>query len=287
MIFGLLIFFQQVVASFSSIVAKDITQFQNPNLVLFLRALIAGLVYFVWILIYRKYQIKIEKKDYIKLIILGLINIPINQFLFFQAVQRTTPPNVSLAYALTPVFVFIIAIVYFKEKITLFKTLGIIVAIIGTIVLISEKGLKFSSEGFVGDILALLASLSWAFYTIIGKKMSEKYEPVYITALAMIIGFLLYLPIFLFMDIDINFSSFSTLNWIEVLYLGIFTSAVGYAIWYYALTKIDASKLSVFNNFQPALTAILSLLILGTPITMQFFVGGTLIVAGVFLTQKG
>ncbi len=89
--------------------------------------------------------------------------------------------------------------------------------------------------------------------------------------------------------LDIQFQNIhiSNINWLQLVYLGTFTSAIGYAIWYYALTKIDASKLSVFNNLQPALTAILSLLIFGTPITLIFVLGGTLIIGGVFITQRG
>lgn len=285
--FELLIVLQQIIASFSHIVAKDITSDIIPTTVLFIRASIAAFVYLVWIFFKKKYKIKIEKSDYFKLIILGLINIPINQFLFFQSISRTTAPNVSLAYALTPIFVFIIAFFYLKEKLSIKRLLGIVIAVFGTIILLSEKGLKFTEDGIYGDILALIASLSWAFYTIIGKQLIQKYNPIYITGLSMIIGFILYIPIFLFLDVQFEGVVISNINWLQLVYLGTFTSAIGYAIWYYALTKIDASKLSVFNNLQPALTAILSLLIFGTPITAIFVIGGTMIIAGVFITQRG
>ncbi len=284
--FEILIIFQQFIASLSHIIAKDITANISPYIVLLFRALIASLVYLIWIISKKKYLKKIEKSDYIKLIILGLINIPINQFLFFIAISKTTAPNVSLAYSLTPIFVFIIAYIYLKEKITIKKMLGIAIAVIGTIILLSEKGLKFTEDGIFGDILALIASLSWALYTIIGKQLIQKYNPIYITGLTMIIGFVLYLPIFFSLNIPIEWNNFTSNQWLELLFLGLFTSAIGYAIWYYALTKIDASKLSVYNNLQPALTAILSLIIFATPITLLFVIGGTLIMCGVFITQR-
>lgn len=285
--FEILIIFQQLIASFSHIVAKDITSQLPPTTILFIRASIAAFVFIIWIIIKKKYKIKIEKMDWIKLLILGLINIPINQFLFFQAISRTTAPNVSLAYALTPIFVFIIAFAYLKEKLSIKRLLGILIAVAGTIILLSEKGLKFTEDGIYGDILALTASISWAFYTIIGKQLIQKYNPIFITGLTMIIGFILYLPIFLMLDVQFQNLYISPFNWLQLVYLGTFTSAIGYAIWYYALTKIDASKLSVFNNLQPALTAILSLLIFDTPITAIFVIGGTLIIGGVFITQRG
>jgi drug/metabolite transporter (DMT)-like permease len=133
----------------------------------------------------------------------------------------------------------------------------------------------------------LTASLSWAFYTIFGKNLTRRYGAIYITGLTMIIGFILYIPIFLMMPVQFEGVHISTVNWLQLLYLGAFSSAVGYAIWYYALSKIDASKLSVFNNLQPALTALLAFLFFGTNVTEYFLIGGTLIVAGVFLTQRG
>ena len=102
----------------------------------------------------------------------------------------------------------------------------------------------------------------------------------------MIIGFILYLPIFFILNVNISEVTISTKNWFQFLYLGAFTSAIGYAIWYYALTKIDASKLAVFNNVQPAMTAFLAFLFFSTPVTIFFIIGGTLIVAGVFITQR-
>jgi drug/metabolite transporter (DMT)-like permease len=283
----LLIIVQQLIASLTHIIAKSITNDIIPTTVLFIRASIAASVFIIWILIKKSYIIKIKPKDYLKLLLLGFINIPINQFLFLESIKRTTPPNVSLAYALSPVFVFIIAYFYLKEKITVKKAIGITIALLGAIVLLSEKGFNFSSESMKGDILALIASLSWAFYTIFGKNLTRRYGAIYITGLTMIIGFILYIPIFLMMPVQFEGIQISTVNWLQLLYLGAFSSAVGYAIWYYALSKIDASKLSVFNNLQPALTALLAFLFFGTAITEYFVIGGTLILAGVFVTQRG
>jgi len=284
--FELLIIIQQLIASLSHIIAKDITHDIIPTTVLIIRAFIASLVFTTWIIVKKAYKIKIDKSDFLKILILGLINVPINQFLFFQAISKTSAPNVSLAYALTPVFVFIIAFFYLKEKASFNKIIGIAVAVAGTVILLSEKGFKFTPDGVMGDILALIASISWALYTIIGKNLIRKYNPIYITGLTMIIGFLLYIPIFLSLDVQFEGINISTKNWFQFFYLGAFTSAIGYAIWYYALTKIDASKLSVYNILQPSLTAILALIFFGTPITLYFLFGGSLIVGGVFLTQR-
>ncbi len=283
-----LILLQQVIASSTHIVAKSLTFGVLPAVILFYRSAISSLVYIVWMGFRHKEIIKIDKKDVKYIALLGIINIPLNQFLFLNAISMTSAPNVSLAYALTPVFVFVIAIIFLGERNNIMKTSGIVLAVIGAITLLAEKGFNFTSEGFKGDILALAASFSWALYTIIGKRITHKYGAIYATTLTMVSGFIFYIPVFLFLPYNISLTAnIDELNILGFIYLGAVTSGVGYAIWNYALTKIEASKLAVFNNLQPLLTAVLALLFFGTPVTPYFIGGAVTVIAGVILTQKG
>ncbi|MBE2189430.1 MAG: EamA family transporter [Desulfobulbaceae bacterium] len=283
-----LILLQQVIASSTHIVAKGLTFGVVPSVVLFYRAAISCLVYIVWMSFKRKEIRKIDRKDIKYIIMLGIINIPLNQFLFLNAISMTTAPNVSLAYALTPAFVFVIAVVFLGERMNMLKTTGIVLAIIGAVILLSEKGFNFTSEGFKGDLLALSASFAWALYTILGKKITRKYGAIYATTLSMVTGFIFYVPIFFLLPGENNLTADLTeMNLLGFLYLGAVTSGIGYAIWYYALTKIDASKLAVFNNLQPVLTAAMAFFIFDTPITLYFISGAVTVITGVVLTQKG
>jgi drug/metabolite transporter (DMT)-like permease len=241
----------------------------------------------IWLLIRWKYNIRIEKKDYKTLIILSILNIPINQFLFFLSAELTTAPNLSLAYALSPAFVLIIAMIFQKEKASWVKILGVATAIGGVIFILSERGISFGSAYFTGNVLVLIASLSWALYTVIGKEFTTKYGAMYSTSLTMILGFIFYIPIFLISGYDLNLAVLTTKDWLQLLYLGIFASGVAYVIWYYALTKIDAAKVSLFNNLQPVLTTVLSIILFQQEITTIFVVGGLLIISGVVVAQKG
>lgn len=279
--------FQQLIASGTHLVAKSITNELPPPAILLYRAIIASIVYLVFILIKRKKVAKIEKKDILYIALLGLLNIPINQFLFVSGIKLTTAPNVSLAYALTPAFVFIIAATFLKEKFTKLKTIGIFLAIAGAVVILSEKGFDFSSDSQIGDLMALTASFSWALYTIIGKRLSRKYGAIYVTGLAMIAGLFLYTPIYFLIGDTLTFAEIQPIHWVQLVYLGAITSGVGYALWYVALTKIDASKLAVFNNLQPVLTTILSFFIFGTLPTWYLITGGVMIISGVVITQRG
>jgi drug/metabolite transporter (DMT)-like permease len=75
-------------------------------------------------------------------------------------------------------------------------------------------------------------------------------------------------------------------HWAQLFYLGVITSGVGYGLWYYALSRMEASRVSVFNNLQPVLTSILAFGLFGTVPTVMFVVGGAIAIAGVVVTQR-
>ncbi|MFH1050883.1 MAG: EamA family transporter [bacterium] len=285
--FYILVLIFQLQASGTHIIAKSVTSELAPPLLMLIRSCIAAALYFVWMLFNRKKIIKIEREDWIKVLLLGLLNIPLNQFLFLTAVKLTTAPNVSLAYALTPAFVLILAISFFGEKGNIKKIIGVIIAFFGTGILLFEKGFDFTSDNFWGFIIVLTASFCYALYTIIGRDFSIKYGPLYSMGITMIAGFFLYIPIFLMTGVPLTVSDISTVNWLQILYLGVITSGVGYGLWYIILTMKEASKVAVFNNFQPVFTTIFSIIIFSQVLSIPFAIGGIMIITGVLITQRG
>ena len=82
-------------------------------------------------------------------------------------------------------------------------------------------------------------------------------------------------------------AAFSVSDWLGILYLGIGTSIVGYVLWYYAIGRIDVSKVAVFANGQPVLATVLAMIFLDYTITGNFVVGGIMTLTGVIMTQLG
>lgn len=278
---------QQLIASTTHIVAKFLVLTLNPTTILLLRASIASLAYLSILILQKSKLLRIDRKDFIPFLILGLINIPMNQFLFFKSLEFTSPANVALAYALTPAFVIVIAMIFLGEKATKLKLLGIIISFGGTVFVLFEKGIDLKSDNFFGNGLALLASLSWAVYTVLGKKYVQKYGATYTSAVTMVFGLLLYLPVFGLYGDSSEIAIVSGVDFLRIIYLGVITSGVGYALWYYSLKKLEASKVSVFNNLQPVLTTLMAVFFFDQLITIPFLLGGILTITGVILTQKG
>lgn len=282
-----LLFLQQAIASTTHVVTKYLVSDIAPPTLLLLRAFIASLFFLSLIPLGKVKPKKVDKKDLLQILLLGLLNIPLNQFLFFISLKHTSAPNIALAYALTPAFVLLISIFFLKEKATLLKIIGVIIAFAGTTMILFEKGFDFSSDNFLGINLGLLASFSWALYTILGKKFVNKYGAVYTNLLAMVSGFIFFIPVFFAVKAPYNYNDFTLTQWSLAIYLGVVTSGIAYILWYYALKKIEASKVAVFNNLQPVLTTILAIIFLGQTLTPLFVIGGLITLFGVYITQKG
>ncbi len=280
------LFLQQVIASTTHIFAKNLTFDLPPTTILLFRSFFA-VIFFVLFLIVKGQRIfAIERKDVVPFLILGLLNIPLNQYLFFVSIKMTTASNVALAYALSPIFILLISIYFLKEEITLRKTLGIVIAFVGISLILFERGLEFKSEYFIGNLVALLASLAWSVYSTYGKVLIIRYGSIYSTFIAMLFGFLLYLPISFFHNDIANIPLIEPIHWLQIIYLAVFTSGIAYLIWYYAIKRLPASSVGVFNNLQPVFTTILAIIFLNQSISFIYIIGGLLVVGGVYAAQK-
>ncbi len=282
-----LLFFQQLVASSTHLFAKHITETLHPAVIVFYRGTFSALAYGSWVLIRRNYLTKIDRADWSMLLLLGLINIPMNQLMFVWGLKYTTPPDASLAYALSPAFVLVISHFFFGDKLNTKKVVGILIALVGTLIILLEKGLSFSCEHLLGNCIELGASCSWAFYTVLGRRMAMRYGAVHSTALSMFIGIGLFAPIYALLPIEhTSPMTFTGDQWFSLVYLGVITSGIGFALWYYLLTKMEAAKVAVFNNLQPVLTTVLTFIISSQVPSPVFVMGALIVMTGVIVTQR-
>ncbi|MDI6803950.1 MAG: DMT family transporter [Bacteroidota bacterium] len=282
----IILIIQQLIGSGTHIVSKVMVGDVDPVTLTLLRSLIAA-VDFLIISFFRKTIFKFDKSDYPMIFFLSFVAIYLNQFVFLSSLKFTTPANASLLYATTPTMVLILSYFFLGEKLTLTKSLGIGIALIGILLVVFERGINLSSEYTLGNLMLIGAVISWSVYTVFGKKLILKYGAFKTSSATMILGSVIFLPLGMFGVVNFDFSHLSTVDVGGILYLGLGTSLLGYGLWYYALGKIDTSKVAIFTNLQPVITTILSVVLLGTTITPIFVIGGVIAICGVILTQFG
>jgi drug/metabolite transporter (DMT)-like permease len=121
---------------------------------------------------------KIEKKDFLLLIVCGMFGVVINQEMFFAGLSITTPINAALIMIMTPILVFVISFFISHEKATWQKILGLILGLSGALVILAGRGFNFSSDTLLGDLFILINATSYAIYLVIVRPLMKKYHPL-------------------------------------------------------------------------------------------------------------
>ena len=281
-----LIFIQVLLSSGTHLVAKAVVADVEPVTLTFLRTCVSsGALTIIFII--KEKRIKILREDYGKMLWLAFVVIPLNQFLFLYAIKFTSAANAALLYATTPVLVLLFSHFMLGEKLTKQKITGVLLAFSGVVMIIFERGISFSSEYTYGNIIMFMAVIGWSLYTIQGKPMVVKYGAFHVASLSMIGGMVLFLPLGIYGVSQYDLSTLTVAHWEGIFYLGLGTSVVSYFLWYYAIGKMETTKVAIFANAQPIVTSVLSYFILHQSITRHFVVGGVLTIFGVVLTEIG
>lgn len=250
------------------------------------RFLIAGVVFTVLLAIKNQFRLP-QRRDWGAFLWLALLVVPLNQGLFLYGMKYTLVSHGALFYSTTPIMVLGLSCLFLGERPTAMKILGIALGFAGVLLVLFDRGLDLSHETLKGDALLLVAVATWALYTILSKKVLTRYPPMYVTGLSLTAGFLLFVPIGLPAALRQDYTAVTRAGLASLLYLALLTSVLGYLIWNWGLSKLEASKVSVVSNLQPIIAALLGWAFLGEAITVRFVLGAALAMAGVALTERG
>lgn len=232
-----------------------------------------------------KRGIPIERSDWWKIITLSILIIPGNQMLYMFGQSMTAAGHGAFLFATSPVWIFILAIVHLKEKITWQKIAGIVFSFGGVLLIMLGGQTRFGMEYLWGDVIILLAVLAWCYYTIVGKPLVEKYGALRITAYALAIGSVLYFPFGIYRAVTFDYSQVSAGAWGAVAYMAFGMSVGLYVLWYWVLKYMEASRLAIWHNLFPVISVVVAYFTLGEPLTVSFVLGGTAVLAGVTITE--
>jgi len=257
----------------------------------FVRSILATFFLLGWLLLKgNRQEIARALKFHLGYIIgLGVVGVAL--FNIFQniGIGLTSSGIASLLVASNPVFILILAASFLGEKITKSKASGIVLGFVGIIIVTflgKNMALLLRSGSFWGNILALLSAVCWAVYSVMNKSALKRYSPLILTALAYVFGSLiLFFFCFTFEDVSLIFQ-LSLSSWLILLYLGILASGVTFYLWNYALSIMEASRVSVFIFLIPVLAILLGKVILNETITGFTFLGTALVLSGIYLMER-
>jgi drug/metabolite transporter (DMT)-like permease len=252
----------------------------------FIRILITTIL--LWILyIFKQNKVRIDKSDFFRLLICALTGIVINQLMFIKGLSMTYSIHASLLMLTTPILIVIIAAIMLKEGITVNKTMGLFLGVIGAGILITNR--QNNGNGYnvlLGDVLVILNAVSYSFYFIMVKPLMKKYESLTVIRILFTMGLFIALP---FCWNEFNAIPWNNYTYKEFEILGLIIvggTFFAYLFNVYGIKHLGPSVSGSYIYSQPVFATIIAILFLNETLEWYKVVAGILIFSGVYLANK-
>lgn len=218
---------------------------------------------------------------------MGLFGIALNQLFFILGLSRTLASHSALIIATSPIVVLLIARLRGMEGLARFRILGMIISVLEVIALNLRQGFRLETQYLLGDMITSLGVLSFSYYTVMGKDVSQQFGLLRATFATYVAGMLFLIPVGV---LTWNRQPWHQVTWRGLVALGymvVFGSVVAYVIFYFALRHSDASRVASYAYLQPVMASALSIFFLGERLTLSLVTGILIILSGVFIAERG
>ena len=291
---GLSYFFLILAVSFwglSFIFTKSLLDHVTPIALVFFRVTLASLLLAVCCRLFYPQSLRsIPRADWLDLLALSFFE-PFLYFIFeTYSLQVTDATIVSVIIATIPIFTVFMSVFYFKENLSGINVLGVFLSVGGIVVMLFPEfsDAAFNPTGIMLAFGAVLASVGYSFFI---RRINDRYHPVFIVACQNVVGFFLFLPLFLVLHNAAGLrAQLSALLLpevaVNVLLLTVFCSALAFVLYVVALQKVGLARSNTFTNLIPIVTAIAAYFIIDEKFTFYKILGTLVVIAGVFLVQR-
>ncbi len=215
---------------------------------------------------------------------LGLVGVALFYALQNLALRHTTAIHVGVLISLNPVLIALLSTLMLRETLSGLQWGGILLAGAGVaLVTATETGAGTRSSSLLGDGLALLSAVSWAVYSILGRHVVARHDPLVVTCTVAGWGTLWLFPLAVMEGLPIRLSAWT---WFLVGVLGLLSSALAYLLWFRALVLIPPARAAAYLFLIPLVSSALSVAFLREPFTAETGLGTALVLGGVACTRR-
>ena len=256
-----------------------------PETIISMRLLLAIILLFVVALTQKKdFGINVKSHSYI--LLLALIAV-FHLWIQVTGMKYTTASNTGWIIGMAPIFMALLGLIFFKEKLNRVKILGIVIATSGLLLLVG-KGNPANIDLIKnkGDLLVLSSAFTWGIYSMMNKKISLTYSPLMTILYLFIMMAIIIVPITINEKTINSVIHLSAIGWGSILFLGFLCSGVAYVIWAYALREMESAKVGAYLYIEPFVTVVTAWIFPKEEITLFMILSGLVITLGVFLVNK-
>lgn len=211
--------------------------------------------------------------------------------LLYTGLKLTTALNAALINGSAPLIITLMAVVMLAERPTPRFWVGVAISLVGLGIVITQgqwqtlAALQFNW----GDALVLLAVAAWGLYSVWGRTLMQHHSTVAVTALSIWLGLPMLYPLAAW-ELATQPMTWSWPVVLAALYIGVGPAFVAYWAWNEGVRQLGPARATLFYNMSPVYVAVLSVLLLGEPLTAPQLIGGALVLGGsvfsVFSAQK-
>lgn len=219
---------------------------------------------------------------------LGLLGHGLYQALFVAGLSLTRAGNAALVAAANPALTALVAALLGVERLRARMAFGIGLAFlgVGTLIVGSARG-GAPAGNAVGDGIVLLASLCWAFYSVLVKKHADHVPGLQVTAWSVAGGFPVVLALGLVSLPAVEWRSVAPLTWAAVAYSGVGAMVIAMLMWSRGLRVVGPTRTALFGQLQPVIAVLFAWAALGEVPTTWQVLGAALVLGGLVLGRRG
>ncbi|MCX7569142.1 EamA family transporter [Tumebacillus sp. DT12] len=269
------------------VVSKYVLDYIPPLTLVVLRFAVAALV--LGLVVWVKGGWRVERSDWGALARYALVGYTISISAQFIGTKLSSAHMGAVLTSASPAFIALFAWLLLRERLTLRKLLSLAVATVGVLIVVGTDQGDPSGGGSVlwGNLALVIAAVTWALYSVLGKSLSDKYPALTVTFWAAVAGAVFTLPVAGWeMTTEEIIWTADPLVWGGVLFLGIVSTALAFFLWLKGFELMDAGTAGLFFFVQPIVGTLLGWLLLGEHLTLAFLLGSALIIGSVAVSMK-
>jgi drug/metabolite transporter (DMT)-like permease len=280
--------FAAIVWGASFIATKIALQDISPVTIVWLRFAMGIVVLGVAVALRNQFALP-KKNEWPYFALLGFLGITFHQWLQSNGLKTSEASTTAWIVATTPVFMALLGWLVLHERLTGIKIIGIVLAFLGVLLVVSHgniASISIGKFGAPGDKLILVSSINWAVFSTLSRRGLKTYSASLMIFFVMLLGWLFISIAFLAGGNYAEIPALTFRGWLGVLFLGIFCSGLAYIAWYDALQVLSTAGTGVFLYIEPLIAMVVAFLILKEPITLASLAGGGIILFGVWLVNR-
>lgn len=246
----------------------------------------ATIMFFVLMLSGRSFRV--PRRDFWKLVGLGVLANAIYQSLFITGMAHTRTGNAALIVSTTPLFSAVIGRMRKQEHFTSRGVAGLALAFGGIMLIIlnGDAQLEFGST-IVGDLILVVSTICWTVYTFAARNMVHTHGSLKATAIMMMSGTPVFLIICAPSLIKQNWSEVRPQAWMGIVYSALFAIALAHLIWNYGVRRLGSTRTAIYSNFTPVTAMLIAWASRGEAPTAGQIAGAAIIFVGLYLVRHG